>query len=487
MVSAGVYLVEQDVSAYTQTTSSLRPGIAIRGSWGPYNEVTAITSVKDLFEIFGQPSSGVYVGLITAKKYLTYNNIIQVVRVESVVTPDVAATKTFKDASVADTLKITAKYKGSTGNSVSVTLSSTTLTVYFRGVLKEVYTVAKGSVSDKNLTYKTAINGISNYIVISDDATCDANSAAPASVTTIALESGADTLPTSGELIGASVAAGLTMFSSDNVSINLLLCPDGASLAAESVAAVGLGLTTIAEARKDVVALVDIPKGLTVAAAIAFKTTTAAYSSTYSACYWSWVEVFEASIDNTVDLPGSSIGLIGITKSDAVAYPWFAAAGFSRGGVTEGTNVEYNPDQGSRDLLSDAQINPIIFKSGSGVVLFGNQTTSSASTALQSLNVRRLLLSAKAAIKSIANSLLFEQNDENTRSIFTDRANSILNDIASKRGLYDFRVICDSSNNTADIVAQKKMVGFIKLKPTLAAEELVISFQVLSTGAAFAD
>ena len=88
MGSAGVYLVEQDVSAYTQTTSSLRPGIVIRGSWGPYNEVTAITSIKDLFEKFGQPSSGVYAGLITAKKYLAYNNIIQVVRAESVATPD---------------------------------------------------------------------------------------------------------------------------------------------------------------------------------------------------------------------------------------------------------------------------------------------------------------------------------------------------------------------------------------------------------------
>lgn len=487
MVSAGVYLVEQDVSAFTQTTSSLRPGIAIRGSWGPYNEVTAITSVKDLFEKFGQPANGNYVGLITAKKYLTYNNIIQVLRVASAA--DVVAVKTFKDNSAVDSLKVEAKYKGSAGNDITITISGTTIKVYFKGVLKETFSnVTKGVATDKNLPYKTAINGVSKFIVIADDATSDANAVVPADVTTSALVNGADSLPTASELVGATPAEGANVFSSDNISINLLLCPDAALLPSDSdIATVGNALITICEARKDAITLVDIPKGSSVAAAITFKTSTAAYNSSYAACYWSWTEVHEAAISGNVDLPGSSIALLGITKSDAMSYPWFAAAGYVRGVVTEGINVEYNPDQGSRDLLAEAQINPIVFRSGDGVVLFGNLTTITQSTALQSLNVRRLLLAAKASIKAVADGLLFEQNDSDTRSKFTERSNAILSNIAAKRGLYDFRVICDGTNNTDDIIAQKKMVGYIKLKPTLAAEEIIVSFQVLSTGAEFTD
>lgn len=486
-ISAGVYTNEEDQSTYTVSTSSLRPGMVIRAPWGPLDEIVELTNVTDLFDTFGIPSNGNYVGLLTAKLLLNgYSGNIKLIRTKAAA--DVASSFTLL-AGVAPSLVVEAKYVGSYGDNISVEIASDgskkKLLVYLNGVLKETYLgLEKAGGADKNLNYKTAVNGISSYITIATDATADAETTEPDNGTS-SLTGGSDSLPSDSELIGATPDKSLQLLRPDTVYINRILCPDAAKLSVEAdLSDVSTELIAIAEARKDCVALVDIPEGKSVSSAITFASTTAAYNSTYAACFWSWVTIAEATVGADVKFPGSTIGLLVKAQSLSLSYNWFAAAGYNRGVITIAKDVEVNPDAGSRDLLTTARINPIVKETGVGIVVMGNKTTSDTTSALSSLNIRDLLLTSKRLVSAIAKTLIMEPNDEITEEKFIASSNQILASIAAKRGLNDFRVV--SNTTTADRDANRQ-VFHIKLKPTKAAEIIVVSFQIINQGVSFED
>jgi len=172
--------------------------------------------------------------------------------------------------------------------------------------------------------------------------------------------------------------------------------------------------------------------------------------------------------------------------NDANAAPWYAPAGLNRGGVSSASETYINLSQTQRDSLYEARINPIAnFKTNGGICVWGQKTLQSKASALDRINVRRLLIAVKKFIASSTRYLVFEQNSLQTRSKFLNIVNPYMEQVKANQGLYAFRVIMDSSNNTPDLIDQNILYGQIFLQPTRTAEFIVLDFNIQATGASF--
>jgi phage tail sheath protein FI len=173
--------------------------------------------------------------------------------------------------------------------------------------------------------------------------------------------------------------------------------------------------------------------------------------------------------------------------NDRVAAPWFAPAGLNRGGIDVAVQAERKLTQSNRDDLYDANVNPLASFPNTGIVVYGQKTLQKKSSALDRVNVRRLMIAAKKYIASASKFLVFEQNTAVTRNRFLNIVNPYFEDVQQRQGLYAFKVVMDDSNNTPDVIDRNQMVGQIFLQPTKTAEFIVIDFNILPTGAAFPD
>jgi uncharacterized protein len=171
--------------------------------------------------------------------------------------------------------------------------------------------------------------------------------------------------------------------------------------------------------------------------------------------------------------------------NDSVSEPWFAPAGINRGGLSTVIRAERRLAQSDRDTLYNRKVNPIATFPGTGVVVYGQKTLQTQASALDRVNVRRLLISLKSYISQVANNLVFEQNTIATRNNFLAQVNPYLESVQQRQGLYAFRVIMDDTNNTATVIDQNQMVGQIYLQPTKTAEFIYLDFNITPTGATF--
>ena len=171
--------------------------------------------------------------------------------------------------------------------------------------------------------------------------------------------------------------------------------------------------------------------------------------------------------------------------NDRTAAEWFAPAGFNRGGIDIAIQAERKLTHSNRDDLYDSNVNPIATFPNSGVVVFGQKTLQKKASALDRINVRRLLIAAKKFIASSSKFLVFEQNTSETRNRFLNIANPYFENVQQRQGLYAFKVVMDDTNNTADVIDRNELRGQIFLQPTKTAEFIVIDFNVLPTGASF--
>ena len=171
--------------------------------------------------------------------------------------------------------------------------------------------------------------------------------------------------------------------------------------------------------------------------------------------------------------------------NDRLGAEWFAPAGFNRGGVGGVITTERKLSPADRDKLYLVKVNPIAQFPGNGTVVFGQKTLQTAATALDRVNVRRLLIELKRVIGNIGNTLLFEQNTAATRNRFVNQVNPYLESIQQRQGLYSYRVVMDDTNNTADVIDRNQMVGQIFIQPTKTAEYIVLDFNVTPTGVEF--
>ena len=171
--------------------------------------------------------------------------------------------------------------------------------------------------------------------------------------------------------------------------------------------------------------------------------------------------------------------------NDNVSEPWFAPAGINRGGLSTVVRAEKKLSQANRDTLYQNKVNPIATFPGTGVVVYGQKTLQTKASALDRVNVRRLLISLKSYISQVANNLVFEQNTIATRTNFLNQVNPYLESVQQRQGLYAFKVVMDSSNNTPDVIDRNQLVGQIYLQPTKTAEFVYLNFNILPTGVSF--
>ena len=282
--------------------------------------------------------------------------------------------------------------------------------------------------------------------------------------------------------LGANYTNMINLLSNqDDYRFNVILTPgliDSGAFASSVTS-----IITNTQNRGDNIYVVDqVPYGAIVNDAVA---AASERNTSYAATYWPWLQTVDPDSGQRVWVPASTmIGGV-YAYNDNVSEPWFAPAGINRGGLSTVIRAEQKLPQSSRDTLYSGKVNPIATFPGTGTVVYGQKTLQTVSSALDRVNVRRLLIALKSYISQVANNLVFEQNTIATRNQFLSQVNPYLESVQQRQGLYAFRVIMDDSNNTPDVIDRNQMVGQIYLQPTKTAEFIYLDFNILPTGATF--
>ncbi len=281
-------------------------------------------------------------------------------------------------------------------------------------------------------------------------------------------------------------------FATENVSTldYLMQGPGGSSL--EEATAIGNFLINIVEERRDCMAFLSPPRFMVVAQSDSDKVTenivlwaNTLSSSSYTVFDSGYKYAFDRFNDvyRYMPLNGDTAGTLVFTSNEA--EPYYSPAGISRGQIRNVVKLPFNPAKAQRDILYSNRVNPVVTFPGEGTVLFGDKTALGYSSAFDRINVRRLFLIVEKEIAEIARVNLFEFNDEVTRTLFKNNVNPFLRDIQSKRGMYDFLVVCDQTNNTPEIIDRNEMVADIYIKPAKSINFITLNFVATKTGATF--
>ena len=209
-------------------------------------------------------------------------------------------------------------------------------------------------------------------------------------------------------------------------------------------------------------------------------------NTNFAGTYWPWVKVPSTELSRNVWCPASTVMQGVYAANDKVAAPWFAPAGLNRGGLPI-VRTEFKVTQALRDKLYDNKVNPIATFPRVGPVAYGQKTLQKKASALDRINVRRLLISLKNFIGDTSKNLVFEQNTTVTRNRFLNAVNPFLESVQQRQGLFAFRVVMDESNNTADAIDRNQLVGQIFIQPTKTAEYIILDYTIQPTGATFND
>jgi len=242
-------------------------------------------------------------------------------------------------------------------------------------------------------------------------------------------------------------------------------------------------LLATAQNRGDAIAVVDMVGYNQSVTAVS--TGAQSYDNSYGATYWPWVQVRSIETGRLNFVPASTIVPAVYEYNDKVSAEWFAPAGLNRGGLPTVIQPERRLTVAQRNTLYTAKVNPIAIFPGQGTVIYGQKTLQSRASALDRVNVRRLLIALKGYIGQIAQTLVFEQNTAVTRNKFLSQVNPYLEYVQQRQGLYAFRVVMDDSNNTPDVIDRNLLVGAIYLQPTRTAEFIQLDFNILPTGVTF--
>ena len=280
----------------------------------------------------------------------------------------------------------------------------------------------------------------------------------------------------------------------EEVDINFILM--GGSLSTENdTKSKATKVVAIASSRKDCVAFVSPHKGNQIGTSGALTTTaqrdnTIAFfnsisSSSYAVFDSGYKYFYDRFNDSYKYIPcnGDVAGLC--VSTSASLDDWYSPAGLNRGSLRGAIKLAFNPNKADRDALYQNRINPIVSFPGSGVTLFGDKTALSSPSAFDRINVRRLFLNVERRIGDLAKQVLFEQNDVTTRATFSSAVNSYLNEIQSRRGITDFLVVCDDTNNTPDVIDRNEFVAELYIKPTRSINYITITFTATKTGVSF--
>ena len=345
--------------------------------------------------------------------------------------------------------------------------------------------------------FKTVINDRSNYVwTATDRANAVSNTAlnvvsstnrAPLS---ISFQGGVDNTETGVPF--ADVARAYDLFTNPEV-VDISLVLSGSSRGGTNGEQLGNYLIdNIAEVRKDCVVFVSPQKADVVNNVGAEATDTVTFrnslrSTSFAVCDSGYKYQYDKYNDlyRWVPLNGDIAGLCVVT--DATRDPWYSPAGTSRGLIRNSIKLAFNPNKAERDLLFKNSVNPVITQPGVGPILFGDKTLLNKPSAFDRINVRRLFIVLEKAISNAAKSFLFEFNDEFTRTQFRNLVEPFLRDVQGRRGIYDYKIVCDDSNNTAEVVDQNRFVGDIYVKPAKSINYIQLNFVAVRSGIEFSE
>lgn len=345
--------------------------------------------------------------------------------------------------------------------------------------------------------YKTYINDVSKYIWAANDRTTAVSNTAASVATSTA------TVPLSLSFVGgkdgvtessasvATLSSAYDMFA-DATSVDVSLLIAGRATGTNGTQLANYLIDNIAEVRKDCVVFISPQKsdifGASVDGAqhtnvITFRnslrsTSYAVLDSGYKYQYDKYNDVYRY-----IPLNGDIAGLA--VRTDTVNDPWFSPAGFNRGQIKNIIKLAWNPAKPFRDELYKNGINPVVTFPGQGTFLYGDKTLIGKSSAFDRINVRRLFIVLEKAIATASNFTLFEFNDEFTRQQFKNLVEPFLRDVQGRRGIYDFRVVCDETNNTAEVIDGNRFVGDIYIKPAKSINFIQLNFVAVRTGIEF--
>ena len=550
-VSPGVQVKEIDLTNVVPAVSTSIGAIAGAFQWGPVGEIRTIGSEKELVEVFGKPNAQTYKYFMPAAQFLQYGNSLRVVRAETDnlnATNDGSGVKItnesdYEATTISATVFTVAKYPGLLGNSLSVSFCTANATAFtswtYRGLFDSApgtssYAANRGGANDEmhvvifdedglwtgeagtvletfaflsqasdalgddgtNNFYAEVLNNQSRYIWFGnhDNATYPEMGATAAN-TTFTTSSGATTLPLSGgtddnsPTIGELTTAYDLFGDAETLDVNLII--GGESPAGADGVTHANNMIALAEGRKDCVVFVSPRVADTVnnatAAADVITWADQLTSSSYAVIDSTALYVYDKYNDvyRWVAASGATAGLC--ANTDNVADPWFSPAGLNRGQLLGVTKVAFNPKKADRDDLYKARVNPIVSFPGEGTVLFGDKTALAKPSAFDRINVRRLFITLEKAVSTASKFQLFEFNDEFTRAQFRNLVEPFLRDVKGRRGITDFLVVCDETNNTGQVIDSNQFVADIYIKPARSINFITLNFVATRTGVEFSE
>ena len=523
--SPAIIVKEVDLTGGVPNVQSTTGAFAGEFRWGPAEVATKISTETELATTFGAPDDNRAVDFHTAAYFLKYSNALQVIRA---LDGDSAANAAaglagqdsadlIKNADHRDTLTgladWTAKYPGTLGNSLKYAVLNNgswdtdpaTYKAQFDAkpdagevhvlVLDEdgVISGASNSVLERfsflsTSTSATNADGSTNYVkdVINDRSNwlwyngasfADAKDSA-------SLAYGHDGTISTGDY----TTAYNEVEDKDTIEVDFLIAPGMATATAQETVVDDL-VTTASSTRKDCV-VVTSPASVSVVNASDPVTDTVADVNDYTYSSYlvvdnNWLKVYDKYNDKYIHIPASSSTAGIMAASDANAAPWFSPAGPRRGNYLGVTNLAYTPTKAQRDTLYKAGINPIANMPGQGVLLFGDKTHMNRPSAFDRINVRRLFLVLERAIALAARNTMFEFNDEFTRAEFVSIVEPFLREVKGRRGITDFRVVCDETNNTAAVIDRNEFIANIFIKPARSINYITLNFVAVRTGVDF--
>ncbi len=543
-LSPGVVINEVDLSQYVAKISTATFGIVGAAEWGPVEEPTLVTTEADFVSKFGKPMD-LSDGTLTAKQlaaryaghaathFLKQGNRLYFIRLTT--SGDAAANAKYTDVNSVPIFDVDAIYSGELGNRIrlviDVAASESTIAdpahISIRvevdflgtGVYKTVESYPRVSI---NAVEVSAYTGSEDYIILYN-ATNDLNSEPhPKSVAALTswmkfnavgtagssnLRSLPEIINFTGGLNGDDLPDNIITGSSDIFTgLSGLQRLRDTSLDVNIIAAPGLQgqeasiqheLISIAESRKDCIALLDPPQGLSPTAVVDWANGAAnsgnnsAFNSSYAAVYYPWIQYFDPYNGVSVFTPPSGWVAGVMAKNDRRAGPQFAPMGLNRGTISEATGIE-NPevaDLGVREFLygNNNVVNPIVAFPEFGIVVWGQRTTQRVDSALDRVDIRRMMIVLE---KSIASSVLFlvgEKNNSKTRRRFVQLVKPVLDGMVANEGILEYSIKVDESINTPDVVANNQLVGQIFIKPTLTAEVIAVDFVLTDQSTTFTE
>ena len=545
-LSPGVNVSEIDLTTIVPSVATSIGAFAGSFAWGPVSEIITVSDEVRLADRFGKPSTNNYEYWFSAANFLAYSNNLKVVRAYGADTYTATANgspnviiKNDDDweanwSGGANTYgEFAARYAGTLGNSLKVsvadanTYSTWTYATQFtdtpntstyvanaggsndelhvividedglisgtQGTVLEKYgfvSKASDAKDDSGNTnyYKNVIANRSKYINWMSHADDGTNWGSAASGTTyanltanvtVSLTAGAD-----GTISTANVVTAYDSFdNADSVDINLVVSGPSNQTIADS-------LITMCETRKDCVVFLSPEKADVVDNAGSETTDVKAYrdtltSTSYAVMDSNWKYQYDKYNDvyRWVPCNGDIAGLA--ARTDLERDPWFSPAGPNRGIMRNTLKLAWNPTKTNRDDLYVKGINPVVTFQGEGTQLFGDKTLQSKPSAFDRINVRRLFIILEKAISRAARFSLFEFNDQFTRAQFVNLVEPYLRDVQGRRGITDFRVVCDESNNTGEVIDRNEFIGDIYIKPARSINFIQLNFVAVRTGVSF--